>query len=82
MVADIARLAEIDAMPAGGAMTTGRRFVRMSAIRDQEDLQKAAQCEMCKEIAGGAACVCACPTGAALRVSPEKVLDYASGVEV
>ena len=28
------------------------------------------------------ACVRACPTGAALRVSPEKFLDYASGVEV
>jgi ferredoxin len=26
---------------------------------------------MCKDIKGGAACVRACPTGAAVRVSPE-----------
>jgi Fe-S-cluster-containing hydrogenase component 2 len=31
---------------------------------------------MCRELAGGPACVRACPTGAALRVSPEKFLDY------
>ena len=35
-----------------------------------------------KDMAGGAACVRACPTGAAIRVSPEKFLDYASGAEV
>ena len=40
----------------------------------------AVKCDMCKGLAGGAACVRACPTGAALRVSPEKFLDYASGV--
>ena len=37
----------------------------------------AVKCDMCKGLAGGAACVRACPTGAALRVSPEKFLDYA-----
>jgi Fe-S-cluster-containing hydrogenase component 2 len=31
----------------------------------------AVKCDMCKDIEGGAACVRACPTGAALRVSPE-----------
>jgi NAD-dependent dihydropyrimidine dehydrogenase PreA subunit len=27
---------------------------------------------MCKDIEGGASCVRACPTGAAIRVSPEQ----------
>ena len=40
--------------------------------------KKAVKCDMCKGIAGGAACVRACPTGAAIRVSPEKFLNYTS----
>ncbi|HEY5309031.1 MAG TPA: 4Fe-4S dicluster domain-containing protein, partial [Casimicrobiaceae bacterium] len=43
--------------------------------------KRAVKCDMCKGQAGGAACVRACPTGAALRVAPEKFLDYASGAE-
>jgi CRP-like cAMP-binding protein/Fe-S-cluster-containing hydrogenase component 2/thioredoxin reductase len=39
--------------------------------------KKAVKCDMCKDLDGGAACVRACPTGAALRVSPERFLDYA-----
>jgi cGMP-dependent protein kinase 2 len=34
------------------------------------------KCDMCKGQKGGPACVRSCPTGAALRVSPEKFLDY------
>jgi Fe-S-cluster-containing hydrogenase component 2 len=41
--------------------------------------KKAVKCDMCKDLAGGAACVRACPTGAALRISPEQLGDYASG---
>jgi CRP-like cAMP-binding protein/thioredoxin reductase/Fe-S-cluster-containing hydrogenase component 2 len=42
-----------------------------------KDQQKhAVKCDMCKDLSGGPACVRACPTGAALRVSPEKFLDY------
>jgi Fe-S-cluster-containing hydrogenase component 2 len=37
---------------------------------------KAVKCDMCKGLAGGAACVRACPTGAAIRVSPERFADY------
>src|SRR3546814_4555635 len=33
--------------------------------------------DMCKGIAGGPACVRACPTGAAIRVSPEEFLSIA-----
>ena len=36
--------------------------------------KKAVKCDMCKGIKGGAACVRACPTGAAIRVSPENFL--------
>jgi Fe-S-cluster-containing hydrogenase component 2 len=31
---------------------------------------------MCKDLAGGPACVRACPTGAAIRISPEALLEY------
>jgi Fe-S-cluster-containing hydrogenase component 2/CRP-like cAMP-binding protein len=40
--------------------------------------KKAVKCDMCKDLAGGAACVRACPTGAAIRVSPEQFLDLAN----
>lgn len=36
--------------------------------------KKAVKCDMCAGIAGGPACVRACPTGAAIRVGPEKFL--------
>jgi CRP-like cAMP-binding protein/Fe-S-cluster-containing hydrogenase component 2/thioredoxin reductase len=39
--------------------------------------KKAVKCDMCKDLPGGAACVRACPTGAAVRVSPEQFLNYA-----
>ena len=37
----------------------------------------AVKCDMCRDIASGPNCVSACPTGAALRISPEKFLEYA-----
>ena len=37
-------------------------------------VKKAAKCDMCKNLDEGPACVRACPTGAALRVSPEEFL--------
>ena len=36
--------------------------------------KKAAKCDMCKDLPGGPACVRACPTGAAIRVSPEEFM--------
>jgi Fe-S-cluster-containing hydrogenase component 2 len=39
--------------------------------------KKAVKCDMCMDLPGGAACVRACPTGAAIRVSPEEFLNYA-----
>ena len=35
----------------------------------------ATKCDMCKDVEGGAACVSACPTGAAIRVNPEEFLS-------
>jgi cGMP-dependent protein kinase 2 len=42
-----------------------------------EVAKKAIKCDMCSGISGGPACVRACPTGAALRVSPEAFLSVA-----
>jgi Fe-S-cluster-containing hydrogenase component 2/CRP-like cAMP-binding protein/thioredoxin reductase len=44
---------------------------------DKSQPKKAVKCDMCATLANGPACVNACPTGAALRVSPEKFLSYA-----
>jgi CRP-like cAMP-binding protein/Fe-S-cluster-containing hydrogenase component 2 len=46
--------------------------------KDKSLAKKAVKCDMCRDIKGGAACVRSCPTGAALRVSPEKFLAYTS----
>ncbi|QJR15022.1 cyclic nucleotide-binding domain-containing protein [Usitatibacter palustris] len=43
--------------------------------------KKAVKCDMCRDLPGGAACVRACPTGAALRVSPESFLGYTAASE-
>ncbi len=42
-----------------------------------EPPKKAIKCDMCAGIDGGPACVRACPTGAAIRVAPEKFMTYA-----
>jgi len=39
-------------------------------------VKKAVKCDMCKGQDGGPACVRACPTGAALRVSPEEFVTF------
>jgi CRP-like cAMP-binding protein/thioredoxin reductase/Fe-S-cluster-containing hydrogenase component 2 len=49
---------------------------RSEKAYDKTAAKKAVKCDMCKDQKGGAACVRACPTGAALRVSPEKFLTY------
>ena len=45
--------------------------------KNAEKPKKAIKCDMCSGIDGGPACVRACPTGAALRVSPEAFLSVA-----
>jgi CRP-like cAMP-binding protein/Fe-S-cluster-containing hydrogenase component 2/thioredoxin reductase len=43
--------------------------------------KRAVKCDMCKGLKGGAACVRACPTGAAIRVSPEEFVNFAEVTE-
>lgn len=38
-------------------------------------MKKAVKCDMCKDLSGGPACVRACPTGAALRMSPSEFVN-------
>ena len=38
--------------------------------------KKAVKCDMCRDLESGPACVRACPTSAAFRVSPERFLDF------
>ena len=42
---------------------------------------KAVKCDMCKDLKSGPACVRACPTGAALRISPERFLAFSGNGE-
>ena len=55
---------------------------RTAAAADDDDqstiMKKAVKCDMCKDLKGGAACVRACPTGAAARVSPEEFMTLAT----
>ncbi|MCK5355777.1 MAG: 4Fe-4S dicluster domain-containing protein, partial [Methyloprofundus sp.] len=37
--------------------------------------KKAVKCDMCKDLPGGQACVRACPTGAAIRINPEQLVE-------
>ncbi len=46
-------------------------------VYSKDAAKKAAKCDMCKDLPGGPACVRACPTGAAVRVSPEEFMRVA-----
>lgn len=43
-------------------------------VKAGDNIKKAVKCDMCKDVDGGAACVRACPTGAANRISPENFI--------
>ncbi len=47
------------------------------AKKGAETAKRAIKCDMCTGQSGGPACVRACPTGAAIRVSPEQFLSVA-----
>ena len=58
-----------------GPGQAGEKWVKKKQARKKDEApKKAIKCDMCKGIRGGAACVRACPTGAAIRVSPEQYL--------
>ncbi|ROH88729.1 4Fe-4S dicluster domain-containing protein [Stagnimonas aquatica] len=48
---------------------------------DKGAAKKAVKCDMCKDLSGGPACVRACPTGAAVRVSPDQFLQISRGTD-
>jgi cGMP-dependent protein kinase 2 len=54
---------------------------REPKVKAKDVPKKAVKCDMCRGLAGGAACVRACPTGAAIGVSPEQFLRYADAVD-
>jgi len=41
-----------------------------------DNRKKATKCDACRDQKGGPACVRACPTGAAIRLSPDQFVDY------
>ncbi len=51
-----------------------KKWSYKNAEKGVEKPKKAIKCDMCSGIEGGPACVRACPTGAAIRVSPERFL--------
>lgn len=50
---------------------------RPAAKKKEKGPAKAAKCDMCHELAGGPACVRACPTGAAVRVNASRLVQIA-----
>jgi CRP-like cAMP-binding protein/Fe-S-cluster-containing hydrogenase component 2/thioredoxin reductase len=53
------------------------RYTGDPVADDKLDRKKAIKCDMCAGIEGGPSCVRACPTGAAIRVSPDEFLTVA-----
>ncbi len=53
------------------AMLGGTNHHESKHITDEASPKKAIKCDLCKDNAMGPACVRSCPTGAALRISPE-----------
>ncbi len=54
-----------------------KKWAYKNADPNIEKPKKAIKCDMCSGIEGGPACVRACPTGAAIRISPERFLTVA-----
>ena len=48
---------------------------KANAVEGVDNPKRAIKCDMCSGIEGGPSCVRACPTGAAIRVSPEGFLS-------
>lgn len=46
-------------------------------VQKEKGPAKAAKCDMCHGLTGGPACVRACPTGAAMRVNPARLIQIA-----
>ena len=51
-----------------------------AAVVGESSFKQAVKCDMCKDQSGGPSCVRACPTGAAMRLSPEDFVDLVNVV--
>jgi Fe-S-cluster-containing hydrogenase component 2/CRP-like cAMP-binding protein len=60
----------------GGGPAPGER----QPLAAESSMKKAVKCDMCKDLSGGPACVRACPTGAALRMSPSDFVNLTKNV--
>ncbi len=49
------------------------------STRAKDKGKKAVKCDLCKDLKGGPACVRACPTGAAIRISPNDFVHLVEG---
>lgn len=58
----------------GAGLAPGEDNYKM-AKKDPDAKKMAVKCDMCKDIPGGASCVRACPTGAAIRVNPSEFMS-------
>ncbi len=61
----------------GKGAAPGERQTAGGTKADETAIKKAVKCDMCKDLSGGPACVRACPTGAALRMSPPEFVTLA-----
>jgi len=62
----------------GAGPGPGQTYGKKEIPKGPDEQKKAVKCDMCKDLDGGPACVRACPTGAALRMSPEEFVDLVS----
>ena len=52
-----------------------------AAAKSEGGIKRAVKCDACMSLAGGPACVNACPTGAAYRVSPDPISEIVEGTD-
>lgn len=73
---DVIQMAAVDPKPTGLLswlmFGSGRAPGAHGSNKQPGAAKKAVKCDQCKDIDGGPSCVRACPTGAALRMSPEE----------
>lgn len=65
--------------------TSWDKFLNIIGIKESDSheavVAKATKCDMCSKLSLGPACVRACPTGAAMRVSPKTIIDIVDSSE-
>jgi Fe-S-cluster-containing hydrogenase component 2 len=50
---------------------------RLRGVKPVEAAKTAVKCDVCASLKGGPACVRACPTGAAIRIHAQDVIELA-----